>query len=76
MKIYDATNGQEAGYEKLISGRTYYVLAPIGDIFKTDQSIQLHVQMHTEIGSGTNLQKTPNASDSVTISRAEIFDLD
>ena len=76
MKIYDATNGQEAGYEKLISGRTYYILAPIGDIFKTDQSIQLYVQMHTEIGSGTNLQKTPNASDSVTISRAEIFDLD
>lgn len=76
MKIYDATNDREAGYEKLISGRTYYVYADIGEIFKTDQSIQLYVQMHTEIGAGSNLQRTPNASDSVTISRAEIFDLD
>lgn len=76
MKIYDAVNDREAGYENLISGRTYYVYAPIGEIFKKDQSIQLYIQMHTEIGTGINLQTTPNASDSVTISRAEIFDLD
>ena len=76
MKIYDATNDQEAGYEQLISGRTYYIYADIGEIFKTDQSIQLYVQMHTEIGSGSSLQSTPIVSDSVTISRAEIFDLD
>lgn len=76
MKIYDAVNDQEAGYEHLISGRTYYIYADIGEIFKTDQSIQLHVQMHTEIGRGSSLQSTPTVSDCVTIGRAEIFDLD
>ena len=76
MKIFDATNNHEVGYEGLFSGRTYYIYANIGEIFKTDQSIQLHVKMHTEIGSGSNLQSTQDANDSVTISRAEIFDLD
>lgn len=76
MKIYDTTNNQEVGYEGLISGRTYYIYANISEIFKTDQSIQMHVKMHTDIGSGSNLQSTQTASDYVTISRAEIFDLD
>lgn len=76
MKIYDTTNDREVGYEYLVSGRTYYIYADIGEIFKTDQSIQLYVQMHTEIGSGSSMQSTLTAIDSVTISRAEIFDLD
>lgn len=76
LKIYDAATGNEAGYQNLVSGRTYYINAALGEIFKTDQSIQLHVKMHTEIGTGKDIQKTQSASDYVTISRAEIFDLD
>ena len=76
MKIYYSTNNQEVGYEGLISGLTYYFYENISEIFKKDQSIQMHVKMHTDIGSGSNLQSTQPASDFVTISRAEIFDLD
>lgn len=72
LPIYDAETDEIVDYNALVSGKSYYVKAPLGTIFAADYSIELHITMHTNIGE----QKTATATDKLTISRAQIFDLD
>lgn len=72
LPIYDAETDEIVEYNALVSGKSYYVKAPLGTIFANDSSIELHITMHTNIGE----QKTGSATDKLVISRAQIFDLD
>lgn len=76
LPIYDADTDKLVEYDELISGKSYYILAPLNTIFANDYAIDLHITMHTIIGEGDNVQETNTVTDKLTISRAEIFDLD
>ncbi|MBQ4531096.1 MAG: DUF5057 domain-containing protein [Lachnospiraceae bacterium] len=76
LKIYDASDDSETEYGKLKSGHTYYVNAPMSEVFNKNQSVKFYVKIHTMIGEGNGMMESAQASDSITISRAEIFDLD
>lgn len=80
LAIYDSAdtsdNPTPVAYDKLQSGHTYYINAPLGTVFAHDQNIQVYVTMHTNIGEGESVQKTTVAWDVLNVSRAELFDLD
>ncbi len=76
LQIYNAKTDAKVEYNALENGQTYYVILPVSEAFKTQQYTRLYVQMHTEIGDGSAVQKTATVHDALDISRAQLFELD